>query len=557
METRVNGTGFWRRQPTKRRQPLRKVQKIGQTNARSTREQQRSSVKVSNPLTTVTPIKKRGVVVPVIKPISSNHGKIPPFNPNAVKQKAPSFNANPVSSKKVRVRKPASPKKVSGAKKTRLKPIAKSMLYAMRLLIVGVGIGAIVGTVLSVFDPAGRITTTNQSNTAVEQAQPQESPNNQEASGLSLSQENSSLKTALQNLAASYPTLTLGVFFVDLDSGDYVDINASSSFPAASTIKLPIVVALLQDVDAGKIRLDETITLKKEMIVGGSGDMQYKRVGTQFTVQEIANKMITISDNTAANMLISRLGGMEALNQRFQSWGLTSTGIRNLLPDLQGTNSTSPKDLGTLLGMVNKGNLVSAQSRDRLLDIMRRTVRNQLLPSGLEPGVTIAHKTGDIGTMLADAGLVELPNGKRYIIAVMVQRSNNDIRAEKLISSVSRTTYQQFSPKTATPTVTQSTTPTTPYQAPVASPPQRSTTSLPTTGYQAPALSPQQRSATNNIPTTNYRYQPPVITAPQYNTNTIPMPSTVYQPPVITAPYNMPMPSTVYQPPQYYYPYQR
>jgi beta-lactamase class A len=433
------------------------------------------------------------------------------------------------------------PKKSSRARKTQLKPLARTMLYAMRLLIVGVGIGAIVGTVLSVFDPASRITKPeSQSNTTVEQAQPQNTPNNSNPTGLSLTQENIGLKTAFQSLAASEANLTPGVFWVDLDNGAYVDINASSSFPAASTIKLPILVALFQDVDAGKIQLDETMILQKQMIVGGSGELQYKRAGTKYTVLELANKMITVSDNTAANMLMIRLGGAEQLNQRFQSWGLTTTAIRNPLPDLQGTNTTSPKDLASLIAMVVKGNIVSQSSRDRLLDIMRHTLRSNLLPAGLGSGATIAHKTGDIGTMLADTGLVDLSNGKHYIISVMVQRPNNDIRAEKLITSFSRAAYQQMSPNTS------NTVPTTSYQPPTLNPINSNTgNTMPTTSYRAPVISPPQYYGTagSTLPTTGY--QPPVISPPQYygTGSTLPMPITGYQPPMTNQ--------------QYYYPYQR
>jgi beta-lactamase class A len=88
------------------------------------------------------------------------------------------------------------------------------------------------------------------------------------------------------------------------------------------------------------------------------------------------------------------------------------------------------------------------RSRDLILDIMRRTERNHLLPSGLGAGARIHHKTGDIATMLADVGLIDIPTGKRYIAAVMIQRSNNDPQAEKLISSISRAAYEQFSQNT-------------------------------------------------------------------------------------------------------------
>lgn len=314
------------------------------------------------------------------------------------------------------------------------------------MLILGVGISAIAGTLLSVLDPTTRIIS-EEVQTATVQATQQEQASDAivPGSALKLSQEIMPLKTVVQQLAAKHPKLLPGVFFVDLDTGAYLDLNGDSTFAAASMIKVPILVAFFQDVDAGKIRLDEKLTLKKELIGGGSGDMQYKSPGTQFTALETATKMITISDNTATNLLIERLGGAAALNQRFQKWGLTVTEIRNLLPDLSGTNTTSPEDLGHLMALVNQGDLVSLKSRDRLLDIMRRTVTATLLPRGLGEGATIAHKTGDIGSLVGDVGLVDMPSGKRYIAVAMVKRPHNNSEAKELIRQISKAAYQQFS----------------------------------------------------------------------------------------------------------------
>ncbi|MEM7580577.1 MAG: serine hydrolase, partial [Cyanobacteria bacterium P01_A01_bin.80] len=330
-------------------------------------------------------------------------------------------------------------KRVKVSNKTRLKPMARTMLYILRLLIVGVGIGAIVGTALSVLDPAAQSNTVSNSSN-VEQNQPQ-APKNQ---GFYLNQEIIPLKSVLQSLANANPNLTPGIFIADLDNGNYVDVNGNSSFAAASTIKLPILVAFFQDVEAGKIQLNEPLVMTKDMMVGGSGDMQSKPPGSKFTALEVADKMMVISDNTATNMLIARLGGIDALNQRFRNWGLTATTLRNQLPDIQGTNTTTSKELVQVLGMVNKGQLVSSMTRSRIEEIMLRNKRRHLLPKGLGVGAKIANKTGYIGAMLGDVGLIELPTGKRYIVAVMVQRPRNDPRAETLITSVSRSAYQFF-----------------------------------------------------------------------------------------------------------------
>ncbi|TVP65243.1 MAG: serine hydrolase [Nodularia sp. (in: Bacteria)] len=437
------------REPTNRRPRQSKGKKVGKKKVKIPNPQQRppkrevALTRVNHnmmPPPTPTGVRrsKPGLIMPAaVKPIGYMNGTTPPFYPNTVRVK------------NVRVQKQAMPKMGRRmSRKTRLKPMARTMLYALRLLIVGVGIGAIVGTILSVFDPATRMPSNSaaQSHNAGTN-QRQSIPN--AAAGLYLSQEISPLKDAVENLATANSNLTLGVFFVDLDTGGYVGVNSLTSFSAASTIKVPLLIAFFQDVDAGKIRLDEMLTMEKEMVSGGSGNLQYQKVGSQYTALELATRMSTISDNTATNMLIARLGGMEALNQRFQSWGLSATAIRNPLPDLAGTNTTSPRELGSLIAMVNQGNLVSMRSRDMILDIMRRTERDHLLPSGLGTGARIHHKTGDIGTMLGDVGLIDIPTGKRYIAAVMVKRPHNDPEAEKLISSISRAAYQQFSQNTA------------------------------------------------------------------------------------------------------------
>ncbi|MEC4894495.1 MAG: serine hydrolase [Oscillatoria sp. PMC 1051.18] len=324
-------------------------------------------------------------------------------------------------------------------------------LYGVRVLILAVGLGAIAGTLLSVVDPSTQISEQNlekETNQLQASIEPQPSP------VLPLSQEITPLKTQLQVMLQQNPQLQPGVFLVDLDTGAYLNWEGSTTFSAASTIKVPILVAFFQDVDAGKIRLDETLTLTPETIATGSGDMQYQAIGTQYTALETATKMITISDNSATNMLIERLGGAIALNQRFQEWGLTATAIRNPLPDIEGTNTTSPEDLAKILARVNKGELISMRSRDRLLEIMKQTENNTLLPQGLGQGATIAHKTGYIGSMLGDVGIVDMPSGKRYLVAIMVSRPDNDPKAKEFIHAISRAAYQYFNQPFSRPNIT-------------------------------------------------------------------------------------------------------
>ncbi|MEG3860089.1 serine hydrolase [Microcoleus sp. herbarium12] len=317
------------------------------------------------------------------------------------------------------------------------------LVYATRLLILGVGMAVICGTLLSVVNAVSRSSVATQETPA--EKNPADSavaaPAAPEA--LQLNQELAALKTQVQVIATENPTLTAGIFVVDLDTGSYLNFNGDAAFASASTIKVPILVAFFQAVDEGKIQLDQMLTLKPEHIVGGSGDMQDDAPGQKYSALEVAKKMIVVSDNTATNMMVELLGGAEVLNQHFINWGLRGTVLRNKLPDLEGTNTTSPKDLINIIAQVDRGNLVSVKSRDRILQIMRQTKNDTLLPRGLGEGAVIAHKTGNINTMLADAGMVDLPNGKRYLVAVMVKHPpETEKPAQTLIRDISKMSYR-------------------------------------------------------------------------------------------------------------------
>lgn len=500
-ESSYRYTASGQRQPTKGRQRVRKVQKPVNGKAKVVGKQRPpqkggtvSRTVISSSNTAKKPRKRQRVEAPAetwLRKKSASQAASRGMKSAAVNGKIPPLQFNKKPSKRVT-------KRVKVSNKTRLKPMARTMLYILRLLIVGVGIGAIVGTALSILDPAANNTT---SSSNLEQSQAQTPANNAiKNQGFYLSQEIIPLKTVLQSLVAASPNLRPGIFIADLDTGNYVDINGNNSLPSASTIKLPILVAFFQDVEAGKIKLDEPLEMTKEMIAGGSGDMRSKPVGSKFTALEVADKMMTISDNTATNMLIARLGGMDALNQRFRTWGLTTTTLNNKLADIQGTNTTSPRELVQVMGMVSKGQLVSGRTREQILDIMRRNQRRHLLPKGLGQGARIANKTGYIGAMLGDVGLVELPSGKRYIVAVMVQRPRNDPRADTLITSVSRSAYQYFNQPVSIPAGV----PGTNVLPPSGNSPYLNNPSTRTNTYQPPLPNPVPNGVNNTLPTATY-----------------------------------------------------
>ncbi|WP_019501128.1 serine hydrolase [Pseudanabaena sp. PCC 6802] len=307
----------------------------------------------------------------------------------------------------------------------------------LRLVVIGVGLSAIAGTLIYFWQSAASRTITAPIGHQVG-SDKKEAP---DSTDLPLKAELTALTAKIKQLAAPESDLSLQTLVFDADTGVYTDVNSRKPIASASIIKIPLLIAFLQDVDEGKVQLGEQLEISKDVIVGEAGGLQYEPEGTKISALETLTEMIVHSDNTATNMIMKRIGGKDAANRRFKSWGLNSTVIRNQLPDLEGTNTTSPYDLVNLLSMVDKGKLLSPRSRDRLMDIMRRPVTNTLLPQGIAADARIVHKTGDIRSVVGDAGIIDMPSGRRYIMAAIVKRPDNDQRANELIRQVSRATY--------------------------------------------------------------------------------------------------------------------
>jgi beta-lactamase class A len=307
-------------------------------------------------------------------------------------------------------------------------------VYVSRCSIVLFGAAAIAGTVMSLIKPPIQISAASKA--APPLVKPVVKP------------ENIALKQSLQTVIDRYPGFQPHIAVVDIN-GSVVDVAGAAAVPAASTIKIPILIALFQQIDRGEIKLDEQLTLQKSMLAAGSGSLAKSPEGSKFSVQEVATKMITISDNTAANLLIDRLGGKDKLNLQFRSWGLLHTNLRSPLPDFEGTNTTSPQELVKLLGgLKSDSGILSASSKQAVLEILRQTKRNTMLPAGVEDDqAKIAHKTGEISSLIADAGLIELANGQSYLLVAMVQRPSDNQRAELFIRQLSQAVYKDLTKK--------------------------------------------------------------------------------------------------------------
>ena len=253
--------------------------------------------------------------------------------------------------------------------------------------------------------------------------------------------EMNSLKNRLIELGENYPTIHSSIYVWDFDDNNFVDINADEIFSAASIIKLPVLTALFRNIENGQTSIFDEMILTDLYRAEGSGDLQYKAENSKYSIDTLARVMITHSDNSATNMLMSKIGGMPAVNREIKSWGLAHTQINNWLPDLEGTNYISARDMGQILYNIVGTNFLSNTSKEKVFSYMSHVKNDRLIPAGLGAGAEIMHKTGDIGKMLGDAGVVYAPNGKKYIVVILANRPYNSVKGKEFIVEASRMIY--------------------------------------------------------------------------------------------------------------------
>ena len=252
----------------------------------------------------------------------------------------------------------------------------------------------------------------------------------------------SSLENELKYLASKYPSLKPSIYVWDYESGKHADLNSDEVYSTASIIKIPVLIQLFRAIEMGMIKLDDRIAMTNYYKSEGSGSLQFKGSKAVYTVDDLARVMITESDNSATNMLLDATGGMNAMNQSLRKWGMKETRINDWLPDLKGTNVTTSKEMATLLYNIDNPNFLSLASREKMVDYMSHVHNNRLIQAGLPQDAIFIHKTGDIGKMLGDAGIVYTPNGKKYIVVMLVDRPYNAPQGKDFIVAASSLIYR-------------------------------------------------------------------------------------------------------------------
>ena len=290
----------------------------------------------------------------------------------------------------------------------------------------------------------------------------------------------SSVMSTIQDFTAQTGGI-VGVAAKHLGIGKHVSHNADTVFFTASTLKVPLLVELYRQVDAGIIDVNQRIELTDALRVPGSGVLKELSSGLQPTIHDLAMLMIIISDNTATDILYNQVGG-EKINNTMRQLGLTHTHIpmpcRELLYSITGldvenpahtyqlasdrlkkqefvlegdgfsednSDVSSPNDMCRLLELIYDEDVLSPQSREAVLDILKRQQLNTVIPHALPPGTVVAHKTGSYYSVRCDVGIVFSPTGP-YTVAIMAKQitTGDRLGTDTGLAAVSKAVYDEL-----------------------------------------------------------------------------------------------------------------
>ena len=235
-----------------------------------------------------------------------------------------------------------------------------------------------------------------------------------------------------------------GVYIQDLKHGWVIEHNADRAFPSASLIKVPMMVTLFDEQSQGRLSMEETLSLERRFKSSGPGKLKFKRRGSTYTIRDLIHRMVTESDNTAANILADHLG-IEYYEQAFHKMGLLHTNFARMIMDLKKRdagieNWTTPRDMATLLKLMYEKRLPGSTE---MIDVLKDQKIRDRLAFSTPSGWTIGNKTGLMRGTCHDIGIVFAPSSD-YLICVLTSDLYNLHRSKRFIREIARLTAQHY-----------------------------------------------------------------------------------------------------------------
>ncbi|MCC6241467.1 MAG: serine hydrolase [Gemmatimonadaceae bacterium] len=239
----------------------------------------------------------------------------------------------------------------------------------------------------------------------------------------------------------------VGVSVVDLVTGERFGVNDTLTFPQGSAIKIPLLIELYRQAEKGVIKLDEKVAVQKTQQVGGTGVVQWFGDGQSLvSIRDLAVLMIVLSDNTATNILIDKVG-MAAVNATMRELGVPAIRLQRLMirpreSAVGNENVATPAQSAELMARIHRCAL--PMSADRCADLRRilEIPKDGEFPASVPSSVRVAWKPGTVEGVATSWGLFALP-GNPYVVTAMVTYSD-DRPAEQALRAVADAAYEYF-----------------------------------------------------------------------------------------------------------------
>ena len=239
----------------------------------------------------------------------------------------------------------------------------------------------------------------------------------------------------------------MGVAIEDLTTGDQFLLHENEVFAQASSIKIAVLAELYRQAQQGKLKLTDLYTVQASDLVADSNIMGGLTPGvTRLTLQDLATMTVAVSDNSATNVLIDRIG-MENVNAMLDSQGLSHTRLRRKMMDLDAAkqgreNISTPREMMTLLTALYRGKVLNKEMENDFFTMLS-TGKDSWIPRDLPADLKIADKPGALEAVRNDSGVVFV-EGRPYVLCVMTAYLENERDGEEAISKVSLSAWRMF-----------------------------------------------------------------------------------------------------------------
>ena len=272
------------------------------------------------------------------------------------------------------------------------------------------------------------------------------------------------LRRQIEAIAAAHAGVA-GISMRNLSTGESISIRGHETFPSASLIKVALLVALLEEVHQGRASLDERSTMIARDRVGGSGILKHMASGTSLTLEDLAWLMITLSDNTATNLIIDKVDVRTSWT-KMEALGLPHSKIHSktfrretsIAPDssvLYGLGVTTPDETVQLFALLHEGRAVSPPLDSLAMRMLLANQDGALLTRWLPGGTRVAHKSGSVDRARNDCGVMYTP-AAAIALCVMTRENEEtsygvDNPAHLLTARIAREVFRHYNPDVRLP----------------------------------------------------------------------------------------------------------